>query len=98
MLRVSEECFGGKISDRLKIRGPEQPAQRAASALVIINDRDINILGSVHLGFMSIMGRWEFAEQSPFRDGGEEDLFPRHFFGRTSCCGNNMCVAEQWNE
>lgn len=47
-LRVREEGFGGGISDRLKVSGPEQPAHRAANALVIINDRDIDVSGIVH--------------------------------------------------
>ena len=47
-LRVREESFGGEIRDRLEVRRPEQPAQRPAKALVVINNRNIDVLGAAH--------------------------------------------------
>jgi len=41
MLGIGEKRLGGGISYRLKLGGPQQAAQRAANALVVINDRDI---------------------------------------------------------
>jgi len=48
MLRVREERFGGRILDRIKVRGPQEPAQRSANALVIINDRNIDVPAAAH--------------------------------------------------
>jgi len=47
-LRVGEEILGGEIRDQVKVSGPQQPAHRAAKALVIINDRDIDVSGTTH--------------------------------------------------
>lgn len=46
--RILEKSFSRRISDRLKVCGPQQPAHRLAKALVIINDRDIDVSGASH--------------------------------------------------
>ena len=48
MLLIGEERLGGGVSDRLKVRGPQKPTERVANALVIINDRDVDILAAAH--------------------------------------------------
>jgi hypothetical protein len=48
MLRVREECFCGWIGDRINVSGPQEPAYRLANALVIINNRDIDVRAAAH--------------------------------------------------
>src|SRR5208283_1233095 len=68
--RVREKSFGGGISDRLKVSGPQQPAHRAAKALVIINNRDIDVSGAAHRIHCIT---WEGRCLLPFREGRERD-------------------------
>jgi hypothetical protein len=48
MLRVREERFCGWIGDRINVSGPQEPAHRLANALVIINNRDIDVWAAAH--------------------------------------------------
>jgi hypothetical protein len=48
MLRVREERLCGWIGDRINVSGPQEPAYRLANALVIINNRDIDVRAAAH--------------------------------------------------
>jgi hypothetical protein len=65
--RVLEESLGGGIRDCLEVRRPEQPAHRAAEALVIINDRDIDVSGAAHSDCSIATGKLD--RLLPFREG-----------------------------
>jgi len=45
---VREKGFGREIRDGLKVRGPEQTAHRETDTVVVINDRDIDVLSLLH--------------------------------------------------
>lgn len=47
-LRVRKKSFSRGIRDRLKVSGSQQSGHRAAKALVIINDCNIDVSGATH--------------------------------------------------
>ncbi len=49
MFRVCEERFSRGIRDRLHARSPQQPAERATEAVVVIHDGHVDGFGVAHV-------------------------------------------------
>jgi hypothetical protein len=69
VLLVREKLFGVEISDHLQVISPEEPAQGTANGLVIVNDRDVNVLVDAHPIRMSSMDRWRAGRLLPLGAG-----------------------------